>query len=58
MRSKMTPDGDAEQVEGCLARLRQELVILDQLGATLAAIKVVEACDALEHGLEARRPLG
>jgi hypothetical protein len=53
MGSKIRPEGDAEKLEGCLARLRQELVVLDQLEATLAALKVSEACDALEHELEA-----
>lgn len=54
-RNTRTGD-EAAKLEGCLARLKQELVVLDQLAATLPAIKVSEACDALEHELQQRQP--
>lgn len=46
-----------QRAEECLARLKQELVILDDLEAMIAAIKLSEACDALELEIhELRHP--
>ena len=43
-------------LEECLARLKQELIALDQLGSAMAAVKVSEACDTL--GQEIRKLRG
>jgi hypothetical protein len=48
MSDDQATDDDIEPLQACLARLKRELMVLDQLGVAIAAIKVSEACDALE----------
>lgn len=42
-------------LEECLARLKQELIALDQLGSAMAAVKVSEACDTLAEEIRKLR---
>ena len=52
------PDEEIGKLEGCLVRLRAELTILDDLGMAFAALKLCEACEALDHEVRLRQILG
>lgn len=40
------------ELEACLARLRDELALLDEAGLMLAAIRIIEACSVIEQEIE------
>jgi hypothetical protein len=52
------PEEELDKLEGCLARLRAELGMLDDLGMAFAALKLCEACEALDHEIRLRQNLG
>lgn len=45
---------EAARLEGCLASLTEQLAVLDQLGISIAAIKVSEACYLIENEITSR----
>jgi hypothetical protein len=57
MAKRDRPDEAIEKLEGCLARLRAELAILDDLGMSFAALKLCEACETLDHEIRLRQNL-
>lgn len=51
------PQRELDELEECLARLRAELAMLDDLGMAFAALKLCEACEALDHEIRLRQNL-
>jgi hypothetical protein len=57
MATRDEPEKELDKLEGCLARLRAELAMLDDLGMAFAALKLCEACEALDHEIRLRQNL-